>query len=122
MLDFAKLGRPGLLLLVGAVVAITCLAPRGFPLTVFGDVFGLILLLLATGAMLRNAIIEPRNRIFWALLTAGSSMWAINQWSWTWFEVILRRDLPDPFFADVILFVHIVPFIAASAMRPHRPP
>jgi signal transduction histidine kinase len=117
---FGKLGRPGLLVLVAAVVAITCFTPRGFALTVFGDVFGLILLLITTGAILRNAISEPRNRAFWALLSVGCLMWAINQWSWTWFEVILRRDLPDPFFADVILFIHIVPFMAAAAMRPHR--
>jgi signal transduction histidine kinase len=121
MLAFRKLGRPGLIILVAAVVGVTCFARRGFALTVFGDVFGLILLLIATGAMLRNAISEPRNRAFWALLAAGCFMWAINWWSWTWFEVFLRRDVPDPYFADVILFIHIVPFMAAAAMRPHRP-
>jgi signal transduction histidine kinase len=122
MPDFRKLGNPGLIALIAAVVAITCFGHHGFALTVFGDVFGLILLLLTTGAMLRNAIKEPRNRAFWALLSAGCFMWAINQSGWTWFEVILRSDLPDPFVGDVILFIHIVPFMAAVALRPHRPP
>ena len=122
MPDFRKLGNPGLIALIAAVVGITCFGHHGFALTVFGDVFGLILLLLTTGVMLRNAIKEPRNRAFWALLSAGCFMWAINQWGWTWFEVILRSDLPDPFVGDVILFIHIVPFMAAVALRPHRPP
>lgn len=118
---FAKLGRPGLILLVLAVVGITCFAPRGYALTVFGDVFGLILLLITTGVMLQNAITQQRARAFWALLSAGTFMWAINQWGWTWIEVIRRLEIPDPFIGDVILFVHIVPFMAAVALRPHRP-
>jgi signal transduction histidine kinase len=121
MPDFRKLGNPAIVALIAAVVGITCFGHHGFALTVFGDVFGLILLLLTTGVMLRNAITEPRNRAFWALLSAGCFMWAINQWGWTWFEVILRGDLPDPFVGDVILFIHIVPFMAAVALRPHRP-
>jgi len=104
-----------------AVAAITCFAPRGFLLVVFGDVFGLVLLLLAAAAMLQNAITQPRNRAFWGLLSAGCFLWAFNEAGWTWVEVILRRDLPDPFIGDVILFVHVVPFMAAVALRPHRP-
>jgi signal transduction histidine kinase len=38
---------------------------------------------------------------------------------WTVYEVILRRTLPEPFVGDVILFVHVVPFMAAVAIRPH---
>lgn len=116
-----KLGLAAFVIFVFGVAAITCFAPRGFPLTVFGDVFGLVLLLLASAAMLRNALAEPRQRAFWGLLSAGCFLWAINQGCWTWIEVILKRDLPDPFIGDVILFVHIVPFMAAVALRPHRP-
>src|SRR5579871_2298993 len=108
-----KLGRPGFISLVMVTVAITCFARRGYPLTVFGDVFGLVLLLLTTAVTLRNALTQQRARAFWALLSAGCFMWAINQWGWTWIEVIQRRELPDPFVGDVILFVHVVPFMAA---------
>jgi signal transduction histidine kinase len=38
---------------------------------------------------------------------------------WTLYEVILRRTLPDPFIGDVVLFVHVIPFMAAVALRPH---
>ena len=121
MSGFRKLGVAAFIVVLFAVAAITCFAPRGFPLTVFGDVFGLILLLLASGALLRNAITDSRHRAFWGLLSAGCFLWAFNQGCWTWIEVVLRRDLPDPFIGDVILFIHVVPFMAAVALRPHRP-
>jgi len=38
---------------------------------------------------------------------------------WTLYEVVLRRTIPDPFVGDVILFIHVVPFMAAVALRPH---
>src|ERR1700746_1169539 len=104
-----------------AVAAVTCFAPRGFAVVAFGDIFGLVVLLLASVAMLQNAIAQPRHRAFCALLSAGCFLGAFNQAGWTWVEVILRRDLPDPFIGDVILFVHTVPFMAAVALRPHRP-
>ena len=95
MPDSRKLGIAAFVIFTLGVAAITCFAPRGFPLTVFGDVFGLVLLLLASAAMLRNAIHEPRQRAFWGLLSVGCLLWGINQGGWTWIEVILRRDLPD---------------------------
>jgi len=121
MSGFRKLGVAAFVVFVFAIAAITCFAPRGFPIIAFGDVSGLILLLLAGGAMLQNAVKEPRHRAFWGLLSAGCFLWAFNQAGWTWVEVIRRRDIPDPFIGDVILFVHIVPIMAAVALRPHRP-
>jgi signal transduction histidine kinase len=117
-----KLGSAAVIVVTFAVAALMCFGPRGQALIIFGDVAGLVLLLAASGAMLRNAVTQPRARSFWFLLTAGCSMWAINQSGWTWFEVITRQGLPDPFVGDVILFLHIVPIMAAVALRPHRPP
>ena len=37
------------------------------------------------------------------------------------YEVVLRTDVPDLFAGDIILFLHIVPFMAALAIRPHVP-
>jgi signal transduction histidine kinase len=116
-----KLAVAAFAIFILAVAAVTCFAPRGFAIVAFGDIFGLVLLLLAAVAMLQNAIAQPRHRAFWGLLSAGCFLWAFNQAGWTWVEVILRRDLPDPFIGDVILFVHTVPFMAAVALRPHRP-
>jgi len=56
--------------------------------------------------------------LFWSLMTAGMAMWCCNQSFWVWFEVMLRRTLPNPFLGDMVLFLHIVPIMAAVAIRP----
>jgi hypothetical protein len=38
---------------------------------------------------------------------------------WTYIEVFLRHEAPNPFVGDVILFLHIVPMMAAVALQPH---
>jgi signal transduction histidine kinase len=48
------------------------------------------------------------------------SFWLVYQGMWNYFEVIRRTDVPDPFAGDVILFLHLVPMIAALALRPHQ--
>jgi signal transduction histidine kinase len=53
-------------------------------------------------------------------MTAGLAMWWFNQAGWTWFEVILRQPVPDPFYGDIILFLHAVPFMAAVSIRPQK--
>jgi signal transduction histidine kinase len=96
-------------------------APRSFGVTAFGDITTLILLALATWVMLRNCFpSRGRARAFWILMTVGCALWALNQSLWTYYEVWLRRDIPDPFVGDVVLFLHIVPMMAAVALRPHR--
>jgi signal transduction histidine kinase len=40
---------------------------------------------------------------------------------WTYYEVWLRADVPDLCAADMVLFLHIVPLMAALALRPHAP-
>lgn len=109
----------GIILL--ASFAMSLALPRGFPLTVFGDLMALALFVLATSLMLRNAVTsDGQTRIFWALVTLGFLMWTTNHAWWTWTEVGLRRAIPDPFGGDIVLFLHLVPFIAAFALRPHR--
>ena len=46
-------------------------------------------------------------------------MWLISQVMWTYVEVYLRHEAPNPFVGDVILFLHIVPMMAAVAIQPH---
>ena len=75
----------------------------------------------AAAAASINAISQRgQNRVFWALLAAGCLLWTINLGLWTLFEVIWRRDIPHPFVGDTILFLHIVPLMAAVALRPHQ--
>jgi signal transduction histidine kinase len=106
------------LILVGA--AISLWAPRGPFLTGYGNLTYLGLLLVGTFVTAGNALRMPRFRIFWLLMACGCFLWAISAGFWTYYEVIVRRDLPDPSLGDVILFVHVIPFMAAVALRPHR--
>jgi len=112
-----KLGVASLILVL---VAVSLFAPRGLALTVYGDSLFLALLLTASLAMLRNAFSQERARAFWWLLSFGCVLWAISTGFWMYYEVILRRAVPEPCAGDVILFIHIAPFMAAVALRPHR--
>jgi signal transduction histidine kinase len=108
------------IILVSAAVSLSL--PLGRPIIVFGDLAALLLIAAATAFLARNAVsTRGQTRFFWALIALGCLMWMVNQAFWTFYEVVLHSDVPDPFVGDVILFIHIVPIMAAVALRPHRP-
>ncbi|HKD02061.1 MAG TPA: ATP-binding protein [Terriglobales bacterium] len=106
--------------LLYATVSLTL--PRGHAVIAFGDVAILLLIAAGTAVLARNAVVtHGQVRLFWALIAIACLLWTACQALWTYYEVGLRRDLPDPFVGDVILFIHIIPVMAAVALRPHRP-
>ena len=101
-------------------VLLSLLAHRGFALTAVGDILQNTVLLGATIAFLVNIkASSPKTRLFWALMGFGLAMWLSSQVMWTYFEIFLRHEAPNPFVGDVILFLHIVPMMAAVAIQPH---
>ncbi|HEY1263360.1 MAG TPA: GGDEF domain-containing protein [Terriglobales bacterium] len=101
-------------------VLATLLLSHGSGLTVVGDLLQNAVLLGATLTIGRNITQgEARGRFFWALMTLGFGIWLASQVLWTYFEVVLRRETPNPFVGDVVLFLHIVPMMAALAVLPH---
>jgi diguanylate cyclase (GGDEF)-like protein len=101
-------------------VLLSFLAPHGFALTAFGDILQNLILLCATVTVLSNVrTASPKARLFWALMGLGLAMWLASQLMWTYLEVYLRHEAPNPFVGDVILFLHIVPMMAAVALQPH---
>ncbi|MFZ3189945.1 MAG: histidine kinase dimerization/phospho-acceptor domain-containing protein [Candidatus Sulfotelmatobacter sp.] len=95
---------------------------RSFRLTAISDLIQCFLLLSGTLALIPNAVrSRGRLRMFWALLATGVALWFSYQMVWTYYEVWLRQDVPDLCAADIILFLHIVPMMAALALRPHAP-
>jgi signal transduction histidine kinase len=105
-----------------AYAAISLSLPHGPVIVIFGDIAVLLLLAGASAVLARNAMsTQGQTRLFWALIALGCFLWTINQGLWTLYEVFLHRDIPDPFIGDVILFIHLVPIMAAVALRPHRP-
>ncbi|HYA23772.1 MAG TPA: ATP-binding protein [Terriglobales bacterium] len=93
---------------------------HGFALIAASDLAQLLLLLcgaLALIPLVRTS--EGRARIFWALMTLGTAFWLLYQGLWCYFEVFLRQNVPNLFVGDVVLFIHLVPMIAALAVQPH---
>ena len=106
--------------IVSSQILLCVLLPRGFALTASGDLIQSLLLLLATFATFSNLRTSYKKaKFFWALLGLGCAMWFCSQLVWTYFEVVLRHDTPNPFAGDVVLFLHIVPLMAAVAVQPH---
>jgi diguanylate cyclase (GGDEF)-like protein len=106
--------------LLCAHVVISVFAPHGFALTAFGDLLQNIVLAVASVAFLWNAKkVSAKARLFWALMGLGLAMWLSSQVMWTYFEIYLRQEAPNPFIGDVILFLHIVPMMAAVTLQPH---
>lgn len=101
---------------------IACLLiPRGYLLTAVGDISQCLFLVFALIASLWNLQNgERRATVFWGLMAIGMCAWLSTQLLWTYFEVVLHRDVPNPFVGDVILFLHLVPMMSALAIQPHR--
>jgi signal transduction histidine kinase len=107
-------------LVFAQLVASMLLRTRTFELTVLSDIAQCILLLSGTAALLPNIFRNHgRIRVFWMLMSLGLGLWLAYQCLWIYFEVILRVEMPDPFFGDIILFLHIVPMMAALALQPY---
>ena len=106
----------------GITLAFAVVSLRARPnlgLTAFGDLAILLVFLAATAAMLVNAIQRPpQERAFWGLMALGLSLWASNQASWAYYQLVVRQPIPDPYIFAVILFFHVVPMIGAVAWRP----
>lgn len=77
--------------------------------------------LVALLAIRRGIRSAGRTQVFWFLMSAGFATWAFSQGAWVWSEVFLGQAVPDPYWADVVLFFHFVPLTAALIVRPHRP-
>jgi diguanylate cyclase (GGDEF)-like protein len=105
---------------VGVHLCVSLLAPRSIGLTAFGDLTQSALLLCATLSILSNVRTSYKKaQLFWALMAVGCGMWLCTQILWTYFEVFLRQDTPNPFVGDVVLFLHVVPMMAALVVQPH---
>jgi len=108
--------------LLAAVILAALILPRSFGLTALSDVIQSLLLLSGTAAFAPLALRSSgRMRLFWSLITLGIGLWLCYQLFWTYYEVVLRRDVPDLCTWDVVLFLHVVPLMAALALRPHVP-
>jgi diguanylate cyclase (GGDEF)-like protein len=112
------------MLVTGLIVclesALSLTVRRSYVLTTLGDLTQCFLLVLILLVFLpHTATPERRSRLFWVLMSLGCGIWLLVQILWTCFEVFLRQEVPNPFVADVALFLHLVPMMAALTVRPH---
>jgi len=120
---FAKIWIAGAVACLAALVLAALILPKSFGLTALSDVIQCLLLFSCTVAFIPCALqSRGRLRLFWILMVSGMGFWLFYQLFWTYYEVWLRAEVPDLFAADIILFLHIVPLMAALALRPHAPP
>ncbi len=123
MATLTKLCVAALVALLLAQIAASLLMPRGGALTIASDLIQGTLMLVATAAYLPN-LSRARcptlpKRLFWILMTLGMLLWLTYQGMWNYLEVIKRQEVPDDFLGDIVLFLHLVPMIAALAVLPH---
>jgi len=104
--------------LMSIAVLAALLLPRSFALTAISDVIQSLLLLSGAIAFVPLALRgQGRLRLFWSLVALGLMLWLAYQLFWTYTEIVLRREVPDLCAWDIVLFLHLVPLMAALGIR-----
>lgn len=110
--------------LIGIVVikAVLSLAVKpGSFLLEYGGISYIPLLVLATGFSLRNAIQNTLDRRpFWVFLSIAYSLWGLNHFFGLYYQLVLHVLVPSNSIADSLLFLHVVPLMAAVASFPQQ--
>jgi hypothetical protein len=105
------------LLITQAALSITL--KQGAGLVAYCEISYLLLLLIASGVAVLNAVQSRQTiRLFWLFLAAAYGLWALVPCSWFYNEV-LHGKIPTFLFDNPPLFMHIVFMIAAVVSRPH---
>lgn len=116
----SKIWSGGVLVCLAAAVLGALTLPQSFRLTAVSDLTQCFLLAVGTFSLVPRALrTQGRLRLFWTMLALGMALWLTYQLLWTYFEVFLRRDVPDLFDADIVIFLHFVPLMAALGLRAH---
>lgn len=122
MRRFTKLWAAAVAACLAILIMAALFLPKSFFLTALSDIVQCLLLLSGTASFVVLAA-KSRGylRLFWSLLATGIACWFSYQVFWTYYEIWLRAAVPDLCSADIVLFLHIVPLMAALALRPHAP-
>jgi PAS domain S-box-containing protein len=107
------------LVVIKAVLSLA-LAPGSF-LNSYSGISYFLLLLLGTSFAIRNGLQNTLGtRRFWMLLAIAYGLWSLDQGIFLYYELGLHIEVPNNSIADPVLFLHVVPLIAALAILPHR--
>jgi signal transduction histidine kinase len=97
---------------------------RGQPsyaLTAFGDLTQFFLLSTATLFFAWKGVsARATTRAFWLLMALGFGMWSVNMFLWVYYEVWLNQPVPSVPIGEFLLFIKLVPMLAALALEPNN--
>ncbi len=97
---------------------------RGRPsyaLTAFGDLSQFFLLAATTFFFTWKALsTRGTPRAFWLLMALGFGMWSVNMFLWVYYEVWLNQPVPSIPIGEFLLFIKLVPMLAALALEPNN--
>lgn len=95
--------------------------PKGFQLGLLGNLLELGLVGTFTFLAFHNTRrSRAQARAFWFLLFIGAGMWLTSLLIWSTHELWFHLAVPDVPWADVFLFVGLVPLVAAAVLEPQR--
>lgn len=122
MRTYCKLWTAAVAVCLATLILAALILPQSFRLMALSDVVQCLLLFSGMVSIIPHAVrSRGRLRLFWTLIATGIALWFSYQLFWTYYEVWLRAEVPDLCAADIILFLHIVPLMAALALWPHAP-
>ena len=105
---------------VGGYTAASLLFLHGQALTTFSDLLECCVPLFANTCLLWNAASPYRRRnAFWMFLSLGCTLWLAGALIWTYEELALHNTSHIPFPGDLLMFLHVLPLMAALTMVPH---
>jgi len=103
------------------LVGVSLRGRPSYALTAFGDLTQFFLLATATVFFAWKGISTLGTpRAFWLLVTLGFAMWSINMFLWVYHEVWLNRPVPSVPIGEFLLFIKVVPLLAALALQPDK--
>src|SRR5271154_4489954 len=105
---------------VGGYLAAAPLTPFVPVLSNFSYVLACIVPLFCNTFLLWNAASPYRRQNgFWMLLALGCTFWLTGMLVLIYTQFSLHQETQVPFIADLLFFLHTVPFIASLALMPH---
>lgn len=113
---------PTALIAIVVIKAVLSLALKpGSAIFSYSGISYFLLLVLAASFAIRNGIQNTLgSRPFWIFLAIGYGLWSLDELIYLYYELGLHIEVPNSSIADPILFLHIIPLMAALASFPQR--
>jgi len=103
---------------IGVHAVVSWLLPNGSFLRLFGNTVQCLFLFVCYLFTVLNQVRSGKTSRYWTLLSLGFALWLLQKFLWSYYEVIVRVEIPPLFWGDIILFFHAVPILMAFTIQP----